>query len=470
MTQARNILGLAFEEGSILAAEVRMRSDQVSLHASGEFVVGDEFSAANASEQGQQLRQFLKENGFSAKTAVVGLPAKWLVAKELTIPPTSVAALSGIMSIQAERAFSLDPKDLVFDYCGAAQPEKGGAMLLIAMQRQRLAQIQTLAKAAGLSVLAVTPTSHALRKLSGDDGSDLAIYARDGYSESWSGKADLPWIRHVARPSQQAENPAEAMQEQISRLLSVSPGDRPDSGANRVVLYTGSAANGESIAQISRSLSGQVEISDGDARLLSGAFGAQQRSRVGTSGAAAALAIAGAQDKAFFVDFLHSRMIPGRRIPQTRTLVWAAVAAFAVLLVLAAMIWGWRQDVNDIATFTKQLAFMDEDIKAAREVVERMSYASAWTARQPEFLECLSQLTAAFPEEGAIWATNLALHENKEGLVTGKSLREESVLGVLDAMKLNGAFQNVQMVYMRDAGRGTDEVSFAIQFRFSGGS
>src|SRR3990172_536167 len=252
MTQARNILGLAFEEHSILAAEVHLRGDQPSLHVAGEFVGGDEFSASSAAEQGQQLRQFLKENGFSAKSVVVGLPAKWLVPKELTIPPTSAAALSGIMSIQAERAFSLDPKDLVFDYYGSDQPEKGGTLLLMAMQRHRLAQIQMLTKAAGLSVLAVTPTSHALRKLSGDDGSDLAIYVRDGYSESWSGKADLPWIRHVVRPWQQAEeldhmDPTGVMQEQISRLLSVSPGDRPDSGASRVVLYTGSAANGESI-------------------------------------------------------------------------------------------------------------------------------------------------------------------------------------------------------------------------------
>ena len=57
-----------------------------------------------------------------------------------------------------------------------------------------------------------------------------------------------------------------------------------------------------------------------------------------------------------------------------------------------------------------------------------------------------------------------------QGLVTGKALREDSVLLVLDAIKLNSLFREVQMVYMRDAGRGTNEVSFAIQFKFSGGS
>jgi hypothetical protein len=470
MTKARNILGLAFEDHSILAAEVHMRGDRPSLQVVGEFVLSNDFSAAGVTEQGQRLRQFLKENGFSAKTVVVGLPAKWLVAKELTLPPTNAAALSGIMNIQAERAFSLDPRDLVFDYYGSDQPDNGGTLLLMAMQQKRLSHIQMLTKAAGLSVLAVTPTSHALRSLSGDGRSDLAIYVRDGYIESWSSKADLPWIRHGVRLPQQAEDLAKALQEQIARLLSVAPGDGQSSRPNRVMLYTGSTVNGESIGEISRSFSDQVEISDGDAHLLSAGFGADQASKVGTSGAAAALALASVQGKALFVDFLHSRMVPGKRIPQTRTLVWAGIASLTIFAALVAVIWGWRQDVKDIATFTEQLTVMSEDIKAAREVVERVSYASGWISRRPEFLECLSQLTRAFPAEGTIWASNLALHENKQGLVTGKSLREESVLLVLDAIKLNDVFQNVQMVYMRDAGRGTNEVSFAIQFKFSGGS
>jgi hypothetical protein len=162
-------------------------------------------------------------------------------------------------------------------------------------------------------------------------------------------------------------------------------------------------------------------------------------------------------------------MVPKKRIAPTGTIVWAAVACVAMVGGLAAVAWDWRQDRRDIATYTEQLSAMSGDIEVARQVVERMSYAAGWTSRRPEFLECLRQLTQTFPEQGSIWATNLALRENGQGLVTGKSLAEGNVLAVLDAIKFNKVFQDVQMLYMRDAGRDTDEVSFAISFKFSRG-
>ena len=118
MVKTRNILGLAFEDNCIVAAEVRVRPQQLHLTRSGEFLIPERLSLENPSQLGQQLRQFLKANHFSSRSAVVGLPAKWLVARELTIPPAGSNALSGLLQIQAERAFALDPKDLVFDYWG----------------------------------------------------------------------------------------------------------------------------------------------------------------------------------------------------------------------------------------------------------------------------------------------------------------------------------------------------------------
>ena len=135
MTKVRNILGLALEDHSVLASEIHVRGDRPAIHMTAEFALSDALSVGNAGEQGQQLRQFLKEKGFTAKNVIVGLPAKWIVAKELNVPPANGAALSGILNIQAERTFSLDPKDLVFDYYSPDQIGKGGKMLLMAMSQ-----------------------------------------------------------------------------------------------------------------------------------------------------------------------------------------------------------------------------------------------------------------------------------------------------------------------------------------------
>ncbi len=467
MAKTRNILGLALEDNCILAAEVHPRARQPHLRRSGEFLIPDGLSSANPSELGRHLRQFLKANGFSARAAVVGLPAKWLVARELTVPPASGNALSGILQIQTERAFALDPKELVFDYWGHTDSARSSPVLLIAAHRERINQISLLAKAAGLQLVAVTPTSHALRSIDNNNDSDVGIYMRDDYVEVWSVGAALPWIKHATRPvRQQQEGTSEALRTEIERLVWLSPGDYQGSRPQRVTLYAASELVGKATNDLDFSASAGAAIHDGNANLLSVGFDADELTGAGAAGAAAALAFAASQDRPLFVDFLHPRMAVAKRSPHTRALVWTAVACVVIIAGLVAVVRDWRQDTQDIAVYTQQLAAMSEDIEAAKQVVERMNYAARWTARRPKSLECLRQLTLAFPKEGTVWATTLRVDEDGQGSVIGKSLREDNVLQVLDAIKNSESFQNVQMLYMRDAGRDTDEVSFAVTFKF----
>lgn len=458
------------EDNCIVAAEVRVRAHQPHLGPSGEFLIPQGLSLANPSKLGLQFRQFLKSNHFSSRAAVVGLPAKWLVARELTIPPAGANALSGILQIQAERTFALDPKDLVFDYWGRADSSRSSLVLLMAAYRERISQISAMAKAAGLQLLAITPTSHAMRSLDRNNNGDVGIYVRDDYVEFWSAKAALPWIRYVPRSARQNQQQQhEPLQAEIARLLRLLPGDEQDSRLQEVTLYAHSALDHESFDKLSDSLSGHATILDGNINLQSAGFDASGLNEGGAAVAAAALAFAFSKNGGMLVDFLHPRMATARKSPRTRVLVWAAVACVAIIAVSVAAVRNWQQNIRDIETYTRQLDDMAEDIGAARQVVDRMQYTSGWTSRRPEFLQCLRQLTQVFPEEGTVWATNLALREDRQGLVTGKSLGEDSVLKVLDAIKLNKVFTNVQMLYMRDAGRDTDEVSFAITFKFSGG-
>ena len=115
-----------------------------------------------------------------------------------------------------------------------------------------------------------------------------------------------------------------------------------------------------------------------------------------------------------------------------------------------------------------ELELKSEDIAAAREVVGRVSRARSWTSQEPKFLDCLRQLTLAFPQEPRVWATSLALGENGVGALVGKANDEESFYEVLDHMKQNDAFVEVKMIHIRDAGRDSREKEFAVNFKFQG--
>jgi len=128
----------------------------------------------------------------------------------------------------------------------------------------------------------------------------------------------------------------------------------------------------------------------------------------------------------------------------------------------------WRAYAGAIAANEAWLKVNAEQITAAQDVVDRARYGASWDSRQPQFLACLKALTTAFPERGSIWATSLALNENGTGSVVGKTINEAGFYAVLDQMKQNKAFSVVEMMYLRDAGRESQDREFAIKFTFGG--
>jgi hypothetical protein len=463
MTKTKNILGLAFEERRIFAAEVSVETDRPQLVRQGLFEMAGGLDDADAAHLGQQLRQFLKANHFIARTAAVGLPGRWIVAKQVKIPPADDDTLAGIVQIQVQRNFSLDAQDLAFDFYRRRQADASSTLLLMATQNRRLSQIATLVRAAGLRMVAVTPTSHAFRVLERGNGGDLGIYLSDDGVEFWSCKADLPWIRHVGLSVQAGEQRDRQLQEEVQRQLVLTAGDGDE--ARRLTFYV-RREGPETFLQSSAGAPTSNTIVDGNSLLAEAGFRAESGGRVGAAVGAAALALAACTGQTFYVDFVNSHGAAKKHHPRLRVVRWAAILAGAAVLALIAVVVGWRQDARDVATYSQQLETMSADIEAARQVVDRMSYAATWTVRRPRFLDCLQELTGAFPEEGSVWVVSLAVRENKQGLITGQAVKESDVLGVLDALKGNPAFSEVAMVHMRDAGRETNEVSFAITFKY----
>jgi len=54
-----------------------------------------------------------------------------------------------------------------------------------------------------------------------------------------------------------------------------------------------------------------------------------------------------------------------------------------------------------------------------------------------------------------------------QAVIAGKSIDESEVLKVLDKLKQREIFSDVQMLYMCEAGRNSNELSFAISFTFN---
>src|SRR5688572_30320945 len=127
-----SFLGIAVGDRSITVAEVvpaRGSRDRWEARRVAEFVppqppAGDSAAgaAAAAPESGEAFGRFLRDNGFTPARAVVGVPARWLVAREREVPPASPDQAAEILRMQAERLFSAELGDVSVDYAGAPDP------------------------------------------------------------------------------------------------------------------------------------------------------------------------------------------------------------------------------------------------------------------------------------------------------------------------------------------------------------
>ncbi|MBE3099612.1 MAG: hypothetical protein IMZ55_19100 [Acidobacteria bacterium] len=479
MMTSRKMLGLAVTERSITAVEVAcVRGSRKVLHAA-EFPLPQDDAAREAAPLlGKALRQFLRQNHFSASRCVIGIGAKGLVAREKSLPPTSPDLLAGALSIATEREFASDAKDLVFDYSGPVDSAQGQSVLLVAASRQNVDHLLATARAAGLTVAAVTSSTLALAsatRLGGPSPRRLVLYLSPSTVElSVQSGGGTRLLRHlpISPPAAAAHDPSlangwlDVLAGELRRVVALLPGSQAPEQALDLVIWNASGLAAGALADLGKRLSlaarlcqspSDLEIADGPAW-------------AGESAAAAALAAVGLNRQLLAVDFLHSRLSPRRKITVGRKAVWAAALAAAVILPCLVLFLAWRAQQGEVDDLKGQLDAMQPSIAAARDIVHKATFAGGWYDQRPRHLDCLRELTLAFPAEGRIWTTSLAISEDMRVLLSGKAADQRAVLEVVDHLNGNPKFADVQSLHISEVGGGSLEWSFAISLRFIGAS
>ena len=121
------ILGVAITERAFLVAEITGSGDRRDLRRCGEFRFPEGTSLANIPALSRPFSQFLRQNGFTSRQMVVGLPTNWLLVKSKEVPPSTAAMAANMLRLQAESDFSSELADLVYDYAG---PRQGRVLMM----------------------------------------------------------------------------------------------------------------------------------------------------------------------------------------------------------------------------------------------------------------------------------------------------------------------------------------------------
>src|SRR5690242_13304528 len=115
-----SLLGLAVGDRSIVCAQLSTRAGRRVVRRLATFDLPAGVTLDQPDAAGQAFASFLRQNGFSATRAIVGVPARWLIATERDVPPADAESTRAMLRLHAERMSGAgEGGELLFDYVDA---------------------------------------------------------------------------------------------------------------------------------------------------------------------------------------------------------------------------------------------------------------------------------------------------------------------------------------------------------------
>jgi hypothetical protein len=488
-------LGIALGDRSLTVAEVHSGQGRYEVGRVAEFTFPAGVGLQQPEQLGAALAQFLQEQGFTAKSAVFGLPAKWVLSKHKEVPAADEGILNETLRIQAEGEFSPELKDLVFEYAGGS----AGSVLLMAVPRRYVDGAAKVAETARLHAVAVTPSAAALgAATAGINGEALVLSVGPAGTEFTVQNGAQPRVlRHLGAAS---APPAMLVGElRRSTALFTRNGYTPggmngssssngssngaandgsgvlSSGAGRreLTVWNESSLNPAALQSIGEALGLQIKTgrlqSLGLAEPENGAAadGAATRG----SAAATALALSALDGARPAVDFLHTRLAPPKKhLVERRT----ALIAAAVVIAIAFAAWAYidqQAKARKLEGLQQQLKKLDPERQANENFIKVIGYARGWKAN-PKYMACLTDLTNSVPPDGQIYLTSFTLNQTMKGSFMGKAVNasgreQQNVLMLTDRLRATGRFKDVKSQFEgREVNRGARELTFTVNFNY----
>ena len=468
-------LGLSLSDKAIACGELIVNGDQRTIRRTATFALPQDFTYEKPVATGQALASFLRQHKFRASKAVVGVPARWLLAVDREVPPSGLEQAHSILRLHAERLGVGENGEMVFDYSGRLEAARGGKVLLVGILRQQLERIESFLESAGVSIIAVTPTALALSAgMAGGTDQPMLLLGSQGAELIWQNAENPRLLRHIPVTSLNGHGvPAVGpLGAELRRTVSLAPGDG-GGAAREVLLLDGLGLSDEQRGELSGRAGVSVRDCDGldslGIRLDPDAEKSADTNPIESFVPALALALAGARQVALPLDFRRSRLTPPRQKRVGRRTFWMVALGATAVIGIGSLAWSMQQRQGELDRMKNQHQSMESDVKAASEMLAEFKIARGYFDARRGTLDCLREITLAFSDDDPIWVTNLNLHENGKGTLAGKAEDSKAILALCGRLQKNKKFTDVRTLQISEVnvpGGRYKEQSFSIGFTF----
>lgn len=444
----QRLLGMTIEHQAITLAEVVTgRSPRVIRQ--DRFELPGDLSLDKPRELGVKLGAFLRQNRYTAKQVVVGLPGRLTLVKARTLPPCNAASAAAMLRLAIEREYHDSARDWAFDYLHQSADNQNTYVLLAAAPRKNINQIKQTLQAADLELQAVVPTRLSLANASSIQGDNASIYFSANANELIVWKAGrLVAIDRLIQSPQATESFAA----EIKRALSVH-------GVNPLELLVH--------LDDAQKTTGSTDSIDDWQRALGLAVSVKTTNETDSS-PAVAIATLWHKQPSLLIDFEHSRVEAVKPSRFTRTHALAAGLALLVLLGVGYLGIDWFMQWRAVNDLNSQLTQLSTQLVSAKNDVNRLTHARGWYDNRPTMLNSVRALTMAFPTKGQVWATSIIIRDDLTATLAAKATDEKTAINLIESLRSTPGFTDVKMLYLRQADRTTKTVSLAINYSYTG--
>jgi hypothetical protein len=442
----KRVLGIALGERSLQVAQGEGARAAGIPGLQAEFDYPSGVTLENAGALGAALAAFLREKGFTAQRVVFGVPARWLMLRNHTLPPVDGHNAQAILNLHAQAAAAPELGEMVFDYAGKYSDLQPADLTLVGMPALWRQRLLNFADAAGLNVVAITPSMLAINAAASAQNSLLLSIGNGGAELAAFEGGRITFLRHLGTGASIAAIAAELRR----NVAMLKLGDHPSSDS----------ATSPGMELILRD---EVGVNEADIQTLSEA--AQLRVVVRKTdlhdSAAALTALASGTAE---IDFLHPKLVALTRPLITRRVLWIAATAAIITLLASLAFIDLFDKQRDITRSEQQLAAMEPALKIARPFVANMQIAEGYQTGKAKTLACLGDITHMLPEGGPTYLTSFHLQGNMRGDLAGRSASDNEVRNLLEKFAASGRFGDLKC---KLEGRGSGaEVAFSVTFTY----
>ena len=463
------LLGLVLD-GSRLDGVVLRRSNG-ALQVQQSFSVTLSLDPLTAAPElvGREIRNALDAAGVRERRCVVGVPLKWALTAQTELPPLPAADAASLLQLEAERGFPTDVAMLRLAHSRCALPEGRQYVMLAGIPNGQLATLEQVLAAAKLKPVSFSPGLTALQSPAAEvaDGVLALAIGESQVSLQITGGGGVAALRVLegavenegSRRTVQADFVARearitlvqlpaALRQSVRRIRIFGPRDLAQILADEMELRF--EPMGLSVELVPAYAPDEFGLQLPPGGSVSPAFSLAARRLAG---------------QVPVLEFLPPKPTPWQQIAAKyssgRLRSAGAVAAGVILLAGGLFLFQQIQ----LMLLRSQWSAMASKAGELGGLQQRIRQYRPWFNDSFQSLSIMRQLTAAFPEDGAVTAKSVEIHDGNLVSCSGTANDNVALLRALSQLRAGDNVTDLKV----DQIRGKSPIQFTFDFHWGKG-